>query len=173
MLAKQNPLKSTMNHGDFSDNYLEHYGVLGMKWGIRKDPDRAYSRASQKLSKLDRKVVGAETAISKANAKSLKRRQKADTAILFKKYKAKKAAKSIRDINRAHLNLQRKAAKAEKWYKSMENAFRDVKLSAVDPNYKSLGKKYASIKIDEIMANVITDVSTKQLESYYTDRGRR
>lgn len=166
------PTASAMNHGNFSDNYLEHYGVLGMKWGISKDPDRAYNRAGQKLSKLDQKVSGAETAISKANAKSLKRRQKADTAMLFKKHKAKKAANSIRDINRAHLNLQRKVAKAEKWYKSMENAFRDVKLSDVDPNYKALGKKYASIKIDEIMANVTTDVSMKQLESYYTDRGR-
>lgn len=169
--TRSSTMKKKLSHANSSD-YLEHYGVLGMKWGVRKDPDKAYNRASNKLSKLDKKVVDAEARISKANEKSLKKRQKADTAILFKKHKARKAASSIRSINREHLNLQRKAAKAEKWYKNMENTFRDVKLSSIDPSYKALGKKYANIKIDEMMANVMSDVSMKQLESYYRDRGR-
>ena len=32
---------------------LRHYGVLGMKWGIRKDPHAAYEKASAKKRKLD------------------------------------------------------------------------------------------------------------------------
>lgn len=35
--------------------YLEHYGVKGMKWGVRKDPYLAKGRAYMKLRKLQSK----------------------------------------------------------------------------------------------------------------------
>lgn len=34
------------------DDGLQHYGVKGMRWGIRKDVDKAYVKASNKLKKL-------------------------------------------------------------------------------------------------------------------------
>lgn len=45
-----------------SDEYLEHYGIKGMKWGVRKaiasgnskSMARAYKKASKKLDKLNR-----------------------------------------------------------------------------------------------------------------------
>lgn len=36
---------------------LKHYGVLGMKWGVRRgNTARAYEKASKKLTKLNDKV---------------------------------------------------------------------------------------------------------------------
>lgn len=32
-------------------NELQHYGVLGMKWGVRKNPSKAYARAVKKKEK--------------------------------------------------------------------------------------------------------------------------
>lgn len=32
-------------------DYLEHYGVKGMKWGVRKDEDASYSRTASTKSK--------------------------------------------------------------------------------------------------------------------------
>ena len=31
--------------------YLAHYGVKGMKWGVRKDPEKAYARRAKKLNR--------------------------------------------------------------------------------------------------------------------------
>lgn len=154
---------------------IEHYGVLGMKWGVRKDPQRAYERANQKLSKLDKKVVRADQKVAKAQQKSVARQEKANSAILFKKTKARRAANSIRRTNQAHLKVQRRAAKAERWYKSMENAFRDVKFSDLKTNstYTDLGKKYANATIDNMMANATTGASMIQLISYYESAGRK
>lgn len=38
------------------EEFLQHYGVKGMKWGVRKDPDRYYRQGVKKLRKLEQKV---------------------------------------------------------------------------------------------------------------------
>lgn len=35
---------------------LYHYGVLGMKWGVRRDRSGTINKAYKKLSKLDNNV---------------------------------------------------------------------------------------------------------------------
>lgn len=34
------------------DNYLEHYGVVGMKWGVRKDKYKSMSRQKKKETRM-------------------------------------------------------------------------------------------------------------------------
>ena len=34
------------------DDHLAHYGVPGMRWGVRHDPQKAYTRASKKFNRL-------------------------------------------------------------------------------------------------------------------------
>lgn len=167
-----------IKHDDFIDQYgeesIEHYGVLGMKWGILKNPQRAYERANQKLSKLDKKVVRADQKVAKAQMRSVSKQARANSALLFKKSKSRSAAKAIRKANQAYLKVQKKAAKAERWYKSMENAFRDVDVSTLktNSNYTELGKKYANATIDAMMANTTTGASMVQLIDYYEKGGR-
>lgn len=152
---------------------LEHYGVLGMKWGVRKNPQRARDRAYDKLATLDRRVSKAENRVVKAKAKSLRKQERADTAILFKKWKARKAEDSIRRTNVEHIRLQRKVAKAEKWYKSMDKVFGGMKLSALKSEQKGLRRKYGEGKVNEMLDNAKTDASMRQLMMYYSQKGRR
>lgn len=38
------------------EEYLAHYGVLGMKWGVRHNPQMAYTKATKKYNKLEKKA---------------------------------------------------------------------------------------------------------------------
>lgn len=54
------------------NNELKHYGVLGMKWGVRRNPPKAYSKAVKKKNRLDDK----SSSLQIKGAKTLKRANK-------------------------------------------------------------------------------------------------
>lgn len=112
-------------------NELMHYGVLGMKWGVRKNPSKAYSKATGKQTKLDQKVSTKKQKYDKASMKAnkgvstryLKKQARADklqSKADRKKYglftSAKKAAKLQVKADRA----QYKANKI-KWHYEKRN----------------------------------------------------
>lgn len=104
---------------------LYHYGVLGMKWGIRRGrTGQAYEKASKKLTKLDNKV-------NKAEKKALKQRAKADAKMGSMFYSEKKARKAEFKAERKAAKVTKRLRKAQRWYKSMEKNFAntDIKLS--------------------------------------------
>lgn len=120
------------------ENYkheLYHYGVLGMKWGVRRgNTAKAYEKASKKLKKLDAKV-------DKAEALARKRKGQADAAaasrFMSKKTTAKYEAKAKQASAQAAVRLR----KAERWYKSMETTFAGTGVS-MSKEQIAMGKRY-------------------------------
>lgn len=163
--------KRSIRHDDFneeaSDKDLEHYGVLGMKWGVRKDPQKAYDRANKKLSALDKKIFKAEKKALKKEARSLSRQQRADTAILFPKTKARLASWAIARSEKSRQKYVKKMAKAVSWSRAMQEEFKDTKVSTLNQEYIDLGKKYSDMQIKDLMANAQTSVANKQLRLIY------
>lgn len=153
------------------DGSLQHYGVLGMKWGVRKDPERAYSKAGAKLEKLDTKASNLSAKGAKREQKAVTKQRKASSAIFFQKSRARRASNATRKALKAYQKAQEKQIKAYRWNESMKKAFKDVRVKNMDQKYVSLGEKYSKTTIDQIMQNNVSVNALMNIDEYYRRRG--
>jgi hypothetical protein len=109
------------------DEFLEHIGVRGMKWGVRRgNQSRTFARASKKAVKLEKKAAR----LTKRGAKL--------------QYKGSKwgSFRKIRKGMRLSYKGTKYLEKSRKWELKMAQHLQGVKVSELQPKHKDKGKQY-------------------------------
>lgn len=135
------------------EEYLAHYGVLGMKWGVRRASNRlsnatnASERDSANAS-LKRHSEKAGRKFEQLSNKALKRQSNARNAMI-KAEKSKyglfanqdKYEKRKQKAEKKQFEANKSVAKAAKWYSNMESTFANTDYKVTDAQ-RRLGENF-------------------------------
>lgn len=116
-----------------------------MKWGVRKNPQRAYEKSMKKLRKISVKEDAMNVKAAKAKMKSHKKEMKALRTPSLNKYNKlmTKQRKLLGKSYKFELKSAKLQKKGHKWVSAMNREFENVKITDISADDRSLGKRYA------------------------------
>lgn len=118
------------------EDELRHYGVVGMRWGRRKNVSKAFGKASRKADKLTSNANKADKKVAKLTSKQSKYESRGDS---------EKASKTAAKIKKATAKRNSKQAKADEWLDAMSKTFKNAKMSEISYEDLIAGQNYVTM----------------------------
>ncbi len=166
-----------------NEEYLEHYGVKGMKWGVHKTrklvTDLSSSRKKSQNERLEKKAAKKQLKADKLYSKATKRAESSKLAVKAAKQQVKadkllKKATKLDPSDSKYLKLNKAAAKAK--YKSAKYstqvAIRNLKnVQDMSLKVKALKAEQGAAKIRMMIAK--NNVSINRLDNRSVQLGKQ
>ena len=134
------------------NNELMHYGVPGMKWGVRRTP----ARLGRKKTSSSRFLLGKKRSKPKAKAET-----KAKTKSEAPKEETAPKKKSVKEMSDEELNAAINRMRLEQTYVSLS------------PQKVSTGKKIAKTILNDVVVPAATDVGRQMVKTALTRAGNK
>lgn len=168
---------SEFSQDNTSDNEFAHYGVLGMKWGVRKDRQRKGETDQQYKDRLDRQSRERQAeADRKARSKDQKRQLKAqekDKKRMLKSQERIEKARLKSQLNTTKANLKAQEKQRKEVQKQYEKQEEQKRKEAAKQKSKKTSKKEAipvSMMSDEDLRAAINRIN---MEKQYKDATKK
>lgn len=143
----------------YEDTCLSHHGVKGMKWGIRRNPEKALERANKRFNRYTKKAgdYAIKSAVLGGKAAGLSmRRGRAST--LGRSRNPMLSAKRIRRLNnrsvRANIRYQRYKEKARRQAEKIAQNF------GTSPQTSGKKKAEGKVFVDSILQNLRREIAS-------------
>lgn len=139
------------------NNELYHYGVLGMKWGVRHDRvSETFGKSAKHLDKLKDRHKKTGYAVQKYQSKAMRRRvhnigmnmffdDYNDSAIGFLRNNQERRAS--KDAALMMDKYRKQARDIRRFEKQMKKTFANVKMKDISPEDLALGRNYIDMLI--------------------------
>ena len=134
------------------NNELMHYGVPGMKWGVRRTP----AQLGRKKTSSSRFLLGKKRSKPKAKAET-----KAKTKSEAPKEETAPKKKSVKEMSDEELNAAINRMRLEQTYVSLS------------PQKVSTGKKIAKTILNDVVVPAATDVGRQMVKTALTRAGNK
>lgn len=146
-------------NADGTEEVVKHYGVLGMKWGVRKDPLKMYQKSEKALQKKKKKAAKLKTKAEKAQLKAANYLAKGKTGTQkgmnkWGRLQAKAAKKQIK--------AQKYSNKVEKFKQSRDKILSKERQRQSDLTIKNL-KAYLENPKDEKLRAALNKSNRKAM----------
>lgn len=158
----------TMDDFYAEQEYLEHYGIKGMRWGIRRTPEQLGHYIERTKKKISKNVQLAKAAKASGDVKTLNKLNKRTSKLIAKVEQAEKElpnakTKEEQIEERKARHAENKAAREAKAAAKKEAARQEFLKTATAEELLSRKNEYSAQELKDAITRIETETKLKEL----------